>query len=346
MNDTRPLQPTSLQEVLPLGLQDLEQLRLLLRGDSVLDWRRLSLRSEAEAAQLLRLVGLDLSQPEDGIYLRSVYQQAINYLDSQLSHFVSNGVRELSNPEQLLMLASRSGPLRDEACILLKVMHVIHHVGGRELLYRLPVPTQDLFYRIEHSVFQVIDGMRSQGIRITQFEGSRKTASSIITKLLCRSDSLATEVHDRIRFRVITEDLPALFEALIFMTRYLFPFNYVVPGESRNDLLDLDASIREDEYLAGLAEGFQDLPNREGATNPHSGKGFRMINFVVDLPVRIDQELRAKTQGIEDLGPTVFLLVEFQLVDQATHLNNSTGENKHALYKERQLKKVTQRLSP
>ena len=344
MNETSPQIPASIEEVLPIGLQDLEQLRLVLRGDSALDWRHLSIRSHEEAIQLLKLAGIDLRYQSDRAHLKSIYNQSLDYLDTQLSHFVSNGVRRLEYPEKLLMLASEPGILRDEACIILKVMHVIHHVAGRELLYRLPVSTQDLFYKVEQRVFNVIDGMRSNGIRIAQFEGSRKTHSSIVTKLLCRSDSLATEVHDRIRFRIITEDLSSLFEALNYMTRHLFPFNYVVPGESRNDLLDLEASIEEDEYLTHLASGLQSVPKRDGSANPHSSKGFRMINFVVDLPVHIDEELSTGRVFDERLGNTVFLLVEFQLVDQKTHTHNSTGDNRHALYKERQLKRVLDRL--
>lgn len=346
MSYTQLQSPASIEEVLPIGLQDLEQLRLVLRGDSALDWRRLSLRSPYEARQLLKLAGINLEHELDRAHLRSIYRQALDYLDTQLHHFVSNGVRRLKNPEDLLLIASESGPLRDEACILLKVMHVVHHVAGRELLYRLPVSTQDLFYKVEQRVFNVIDGMRASGIRIAQFEGSRKTQSSILTKLLCRSDSLAAEVHDRIRFRVITEDLSSLFEALTYMTRKLFPFNYVVPGESRNDLLDLEASIHEDEYLAELSRGMQPLYDTEGASNPYSAKGFKMINFVVDLPVRIDGELGLSDHLDERSGNTVFLLVEFQLVDLETHKHNNTGDNRHSLYKERQLKKVLQRLIP
>ena len=37
MNKSRPHIPASIEEVLPIGLQDLEQLRLVLRGDSALD---------------------------------------------------------------------------------------------------------------------------------------------------------------------------------------------------------------------------------------------------------------------------------------------------------------------
>ena len=109
---------------------------------------------------------------------------------------------------------------------------------------------------------------------------------------------------------------------------------------------DLEASIKEDEYLGELARGMQTLDDTEGTSNPHSAKGFKMINFVVDLPVRIDGELGLSDHLDERSGNTVFLLVEFQLVDLATHTNNNTGDNRHALYKERQLKKVLQRLTP
>ena len=69
-----------------------------------------------------------------------------------------------------------------------------------------------------------------------------------------------------------------------------------------------------------------------------------MINFVVDLPVRVtDEHLYSFLD--ERLGNTVFLLVEFQLVDQKTHIQNNTGDNRHTLYKERQLKKVLHRLT-
>ena len=83
-------------------------------------------------------------------------------------------------------------------------------------------------------MFNVIDGMRTSGIRIARLKGVGDSLL-ILTKLLCRSDSLAAEVHDRIRFRVITEDLSSLFEALTYMTRKLFP-SIMSSRESRNDL--------------------------------------------------------------------------------------------------------------
>ncbi len=332
-------------DLTPLGTQDMEQLRLTLQGHSVLDWRRLAVRTEAEVRQLLRLMGVDISSPFDRAHLRSIYDVALTYLDTYVHLFVGDEVRFLEDPSQLLLMASAPGPSRKDACMLLKVMHVAHHAAGRELLYQMPVPTQELFHRVERRVFESIDGMRASGIRVAQFEGSRKTSSSVLTKLLCRKDSLAAEVHDRLRFRIITEDISALFEALIYLSRHLFPFNYVLPGESRNDLLDLEATLQADPYLAQLAREMQPLPGSQGASNPYSAKGFKMINFVVDMPVRVDDIVKGLPQHNERLGGVVFLLVEFQLVDRATHHNNSVGDNRHALYKERQVRKVIERLS-
>ena len=340
-----PVIPGSLYEALPLGLQDIEQLRLLLRGHSALDWSRLALRSREEAEQLLCLAGVDVSRPGDRAHLSAMYQQAITYLDTYVRQFVCDEVRFLSDPVELLMLASEEGPARSDACIVLKVMHVSHHAAGRELLYQLPAPTSELFHRVERRVFEAIDGMRANEIQVVQFEGSRKTTPSVLTKLLCRSDSLAAEVHDRIRFRIITEDLGSLFEALIYLTRTIFPFNYVLPGESRNDLLDLEATLASDSYLSHLSSQLQPLPGGEGVSNPYSAKGFKMINFVVDMPVRVDDLTELIPDHSERLGGVVFLLVEFQLVDRATHHNNSIGDNRHALYKERQVRKVVERLT-
>ena len=332
-------------DLTPLGTQDMEQLRLILQGHSVLDWRRLAVRSDAEVRQLLRLTGVDLARPLDRAHLRSIYETALTYLDTYVHLFVGDEVRFLEDPSRLLLMASAPGPSRKDACMLLKVMHVANHAAGRELLYQMPVPTQEIFHRVERRVFEAIDGMRASGIRVAQFEGSRKTNSSVLTKLLCRKDSLAAEVHDRLRFRIITEDISALFEALIYLSRHLFPFNYVLPGESRNDLLDLEATLQADPYLEQIAREMQPIPGAQGASNPYSAKGFKMINFVVDMPVRVDDIVERLPQHSERLGGVVFLLVEFQLVDRATHHNNSVGDNRHALYKERQVRKVIERLT-
>jgi uncharacterized protein (TIGR04552 family) len=335
--------PNSIAEY-ELKLQDIEQMRLILDGNSVLDWQRMAFESEVEVNRLLFLAGIDTNNESDLRQLNEIYTQAIDYLDNYIHYYVSDEIRQLDDARALFQLVSYDNPLRKDSCILLKVMHVVHHVTGRDLLYLMPMPASELFHRVETRVFEALDGMKKQGIKIAQFEGSRKTQSSILTKLLCRKDSLAAEVHDRIRFRVITEGIDDLFDAVIYLSRNLFPFNYVLPGESRNDLIDLEGTLDSDTALTDLKDQLQPLPNANKPNNPYSAKGFKMINFVVDLPVRVDDLIPSIENYQERLGKTIFLLVEFQLVDRETHINNSSGENQHSFYKARQIQKVKERL--
>jgi uncharacterized protein (TIGR04552 family) len=43
-------------------------------------------------------------------------------------------------------------------------------------------------------------------------------------------------------------------------------------------------------------------------------------------------------------GCVVFVLTEFQIIDEKTAISNEQGENSHELYKARQLDRVKQRL--
>jgi uncharacterized protein (TIGR04552 family) len=139
---------------------------------------------------------------------------------------------------------------------------------------------------------------------------------------------------------------------LIELTHRLIPFNYVVPNESVNDILSFRKSVEDSPSLAKLAAGLQGdigIEEREDGAkdglNEFSGPGYRIINFVADLPVRVDDFLsRIGDPGYTEHGPIVFVLTEFQLVDAKTAHDNETGENSHERYKERQAARVKQRL--
>jgi len=75
-----------------------------------------------------------------------------------------------------------------------------------------------------------------------------------------------------------------------------------------------------------------------------SAAGFKMINFVVDIPIRVDDLVEQMPGHTTELGRVVFCLVEFQLMDRETDVNNNSGDNRHSLYKARQHKKVLERL--
>ncbi len=349
MNELLETSPSLPGVPLPFSLSDVERLRLTLRGDSVVDWRRLAIGDLSGVDRLLALTGIHAGVPADMMRLLYLHRAALDYIHAHVSpEALHPEVRDPNDVRNLLLLASRPGPAQTDACTTLKVMHVIHHVAGRELLYRLPVPTNELFHRVERAVFDAIDSMKATGVQVVEFAGSRKTPDSIITKLLCRKDSLAAAVYDRLRFRVVTETLDDLLSALVHLNRNLLPFNYVVPGESRNDLIDFEGTLGADPHLSRLHELLQELggaADRQGPVNYFSGSGFKMINFVVDMPVRVD-DLIAGVPGYNATlhGCTVFLMVEFQLMDRSTSARNNSGESRHSRYKARQVVRVRERL--
>src|SRR5688572_13088116 len=79
-------------------LQDIEALRLMIGGGSVVDWQRLAFESPADVDRFLRLHLIDMNDPEDRERLRYVFNEAVSYLEEHLGlHFP----RELRNPSDV-----------------------------------------------------------------------------------------------------------------------------------------------------------------------------------------------------------------------------------------------------
>ena len=91
-------------------------------------------------------------------------------------------------PRDLLLVASQKGKRRTYACIVLKVMHVLHHLAGRELLTKLPVSGDQIFHLVEEKVLRTVEEMKAVGCPVVEFEWSRKHADSLITKLLAKKE--------------------------------------------------------------------------------------------------------------------------------------------------------------
>jgi uncharacterized protein (TIGR04552 family) len=312
---------------------DLEVLRLILRGDSVIDWRRLHFRSSDEVDRFLRLELFDPADPRDEARLRVILAQAIEYLRSAYGYRVAAPVAEPADLKTLFLLASgvaEPSRYRRIACVVLKCMHVIHHLEARELLFRTPLRESDLADRVDRRVMTVARQMIDEGLPVVEFQGNRKSRSSLVTKLLVKRESVAAQVFDRVRYRVVTREPGDVAPVLLHLSEVLFPFNYVVPGQSENSLMP----FRE------LESG---KPRR---TNPFSEDSYRALHFVVDLPVRIDDLLPPgpPVEG-EDLGRVVFSMIEFQVMDWETARANEEGPASHPRYKRRQVMTALRRLS-
>lgn len=336
-----------------MGLKELERIRLILRGGSVIDWRRMHFRTRDEVDRFLKLCLLDLERPADEAWARLILRDAVEYLRKTFDYRVAGLVAEPVEMHDLFLYASGakgSPKYRRIACIVLKVIHVLQHIEGRDLLFQLAVSEADLCELVSGKVLAVAQEMRDKGLPIVEFADSIKTRDSLITKLIAKKETVAAQVYDRTRFRVVTRTRADILPVLYFMTQRLFPFNFVVPGQTENTLVPFKSLIEENPHLAEHAEELHldlDYEDREDRTgNQFSGSTYRALNFVVDVPLRMDaflpppeEDPRARPSRI------VFALVEFQIVDEETARTNEEGENAHALYKRRQKRRVLRRLS-
>jgi len=329
-----------------LNVADVEAIRLLLVGGSVVDWQRLNFKSRSEVDRQLGLLELDMDDPDDVDRLRYVFNESVSYLEE---HLHLQFPRELRNPEDVrdvFLWASQWGGFRRTqilSCVILKLMHVIHHMEAADLKFKTAISEERFLEMAHRRILRAAREMQDSGLPVSSFYGSRKSRSSVITKLLAKSDTLAATIFDHLRFRVVVQHQEDLGPTLAWMTHNMFPFNYVIPGQSHNNLLD-PATL-----LAGLTGDDLEIARQSappamtgGGKNEFSGQSYRTINFIVDYPVKIPETHQSAVSF--ELGKVVFVMVEFQLLDEETARTNEEGDNAHVLYKQRQHLEVAKRL--
>jgi hypothetical protein len=308
-----------------LTLADTESVRLMLRGDSVIDWHRLAFSDHAEVDRFLRLNEFDPESDPEMERLEDMRADAVDYLARAFAMAIPDEVAADLPARDLFLVASSTGPHQKWACVVLKVMHIIHHINGRQALVKVSVSDEIIFREIELKVLQVVEQLRAAGAPLTEFEWSRKPRDSQITKLLAKRSTLAAEIYDKLRFRLIVPQHTDIVPMLATLARQLIPFNYIVPGESVNQLVNL--------HVHSPAMPF----------NEFSGPEYKIINFVADLPLRLER-LMPKHELPPELSHVVFVLTEFQVCDKETAKKNESGASSHEAYKARQHERVRMRL--
>lgn len=306
-----------------------EILPLILTGTSVIDWRGLSFKDRDEINQFLRLCQFDPESASDQDWMRSIIQNAVSYFED---HFRYKVPREISSPkavQDLLGFASGlSQPrLRKIACIILKICHVIHHIEGRDLFHRLPLAEEAFGQMAEKRVNETLKQMIASGLPIRKAYSSTKSRTSLISKLLQKAETLAAEIYDRTRFRIIVDQRENIPQVLQELTERLFPFHLIVPGQTHNSLIE--------------NPGHSTTSQR----NTFSGSSYKMLKFVVDMPIRIDDQFISTEIANATQTRIVHSLVEFQILDQATSTLNDQGDNDHRRYKKRQNLHIIRRLT-
>ncbi len=336
-----------------IRLLDLQGMHLLLEGSSIIDWPQPTIFTEDEAWRLLTANRYRKDNPRDLARMRYLINNSAEYLEETFGYAVPNDLLDTPDIGALFVIASTiNHPHQRLAWMLVKVIHVMNHIHGRELGHLLAISDRMLFQRAQGLVADCVDKMREIGIGVHEYQSSMKTQESLITKLLSKSNTIAAQIFDKVRFRVILDRREDLFPALLFMTRELLPFNYVIPGETRNDIVGIQNEVLRFPHLVptllrlarehGVTEG---IPSINTPFNPATAQSYQVINFVLDMPIRADEFL--EELGLPytpELGALVFVLVEFQVFDKATYEKNEAGPARHSLYKERQKQMVLNRL--
>jgi uncharacterized protein (TIGR04552 family) len=328
------------------SLHELEALRLILTGGSVIDWHRLNLTSLETARKFLENHDLVLEDPKDVAFTEHVKKEAISYLRRHFKFAIPKPI-ERASIEELLVVASSRGHRQLCACTVLKTVQIINHMSGRELLFRLPVSDRDLFHLVEEKVYRVVGTMLSEGFPITEFIGGRKNLDSTFTKLLSKPEATAAALYDKLRFRIVTRSMDDILPVVLYLTEQLFPFNYVVPRQSTNTIFGFRRYCEQNPALAQLAAALESDGNESQllGDNRFSASSYRVIQFVTEVPVRVPPHLmELAPPGSENLGPLVYMLCEFQVLDAESEASNETGEASHDAYKRRQRSAVLRRL--
>jgi len=310
------------------------------------DWHRLNLETPEHARRLLENHDISVDDPKDMAFTEHVKKEAITYLRRHFSFSIPKPVEE-SSVAELLMLASSKGHRQLCACTILKTIQIINHMAGRELLFRLPVSDRDLFHLVEEKVYRVVGTMLSEGFPITEFIGGRKNLDSTYTKLLSKPEATAAALYDKLRFRIVTKQMEDILPVVLYLTERLFPFNFVVPKQSTNTIFHFRSHCDRYPELARMVPEFQGTLDDDltPGDNRFSAPTYRVIQFVTDVPVRVPPHLmELAPPGSEQLGPLVYMLCEFQVLDAESEAKNETGEASHDAYKRRQREAVFRRL--
>lgn len=338
--------PVRIKRLGEFSLMDLESLWLILGGQSVVDWHRINLPTVEEAAAFLTRFQFRPDQALDQQRLAQIKDTAVHYLRTQFDFPIPKPLVR-APVEQVLRVASGKGHRQLCACTILKAMHIIHHVEARELRFSLPMSDQDVFRLVEERVYRLVGRMLADGLPIIEFVGGQKRRTAVYTKLLSKPGAHASAVYDKLRFRIVTRTKADLLPVLLYLSESLFPFNYVLPGESINTILRFHETCDGDPELRTLLPKMQLGSGNDFNTshNHFSADSYRIIHFVVDLPVRVPKAvLDAAPEPTRALGPVIFGLCEFQLADRESEDANEAGEASHASYKTRQLAVVKNRL--
>jgi uncharacterized protein (TIGR04552 family) len=303
----------------------IDAIGLILHGNSVIDYTRLNFKSDSEIENFLRLNNFVLTEPRSYRRIYHIYNDAIRYLLS-LDMDIPQEFKEPIDIKDVFRYASfikGSRLFSKISCSILKVMHIIHHLESRELMYRTSISIERLFSACEEKVSRGISELNRNGIPIYHYSTSRDNIFDRITRLTARKEIIAAQLFEKASFNIITERKEDVLFVLKHLVTNVFPFNYVVPGNSSHNYIDLLNLLKSTDEYSRKIEIYQfvrEIPQSD--TLPDH------IYMRVDIPIDL------KTLGIdvddetaEKLGYTIFALTDFVITDVESHRRYEQSPN-------------------
>src|SRR4051794_14301055 len=122
-------------------MADLGSLKLVLFGESVIDLPRFWFDDHAAVDEFLRLCEFDTDNPLDMARLHELHHEATVYLTDVHRYRLPLQIEQPHEIHDLFLAAASPTHNRVQrfACMTLKVMHILHHISGRELLFNTPI---------------------------------------------------------------------------------------------------------------------------------------------------------------------------------------------------------------
>lgn len=321
----------------------LKILKLILDGKSILDWERMYFDSKKDVLDYLYVNEFNINSKNDMKRLNFVYRNSIDYL----KEIYNIDIPEYFNEKDVIdvfLLASQPEKGRDFsiALALLKVMNIINHVDSQELISKLSMESKIIIDKVKNKVMNHIEFMQnSDFFPDFTFEWSVKTRESIVSKFLTKKQGFQARIFDRVRFRLVTENKQDILPILYHLFGKLFSVNNLIPNEIKNTLITINDKINIDDYNSIIVEKKDGIKD-----NQFSGETYRVLNFIIDIPVRVDDIMILPDDvSFANHAYVLYILTEVQILDKVTAQNNEKGENSHDLYKERQKEAILKRLN-
>ena len=325
MVTTAPLRPEPTEsvrlrdELLP---QCVEAVRLCLEGGSPLDLYRLQFEGIEQVTRFLDVNQADVEDPFDRSRLAHLHGEAVGFVRRHFGYRIPMEVARPERTEDLFLLAGGDTVSKTQvvSCVVLKLMHVINHLEARSLLHRTAISEAELEHEVERRMMGTASRMMAEGVPVTSFHANRKSRDSMITKLVVKRESTAAEILDRVRCRVVTREREDIVPVLAWLLRRVLPFNHVLAGQTINNLVDLDDWLGAHPSLRTLATMLHPPAGPSAsAINLHSADSYRTVNFVVEMPVRLD---RMPSQQLRTFDPAtgrvVYVQADLLLLDRAS----------------------------